>query len=166
MRDALDLHAVSPSPEVTLPVRFAGLVVSLDACMLTRDSGEAIPLTRGEFALLRMFVTRPGRVISRDTLLDAFTNRRFEPFDRSIDVLIGRLRRKVETDPKTPRLIVTCPVRATASTGWFSSRRRSSSWMPIAPETARAPAPLASPSLYCRSPISAEIRSRSISRMA
>jgi TolB-like protein/DNA-binding winged helix-turn-helix (wHTH) protein/Flp pilus assembly protein TadD len=109
MRDALELHAVSPAPEVALPVRFAGLVVSLDACMLIRDSGEAIPLTRGEFALLRMFVTRPGRVISRDTLLDAFTNRRFEPFDRSIDVLIGRLRRKVETDPKTPRLIVTVP---------------------------------------------------------
>ena len=56
-----------------------------------------------------MFVTRPGRVISRNTLLDSFTNRRFEPFDRSIDVLVGRLRRKVETDPKKPRLIVTVP---------------------------------------------------------
>jgi TolB-like protein len=56
-----------------------------------------------------MFLTRPGRVISRDTLLDAFTNRRFEPFDRSIDVLIGRLRRKIEADPKRPRLIVTVP---------------------------------------------------------
>jgi TolB-like protein/DNA-binding winged helix-turn-helix (wHTH) protein/Flp pilus assembly protein TadD len=109
MRDALELHAVRSSPEVTLPVRFAGLVVSLEACTLARDSGDAIPLTRGEFALLRMFVTRPGRVISRDTLLDAFTNRRFEPFDRSIDVLVGRLRKKVETDPKAPRLIVTVP---------------------------------------------------------
>ena len=54
-----------------------------------------------------MFVTRPGRVISRDTLLDAFTDRRFEPFDRSIDVLVGRLRKKIEADPKQPRLIVT-----------------------------------------------------------
>jgi DNA-binding response OmpR family regulator len=89
MRDALEFDGVKPSPEVTLPVRFAGLVLSLDGCMLARDSGDAIPLTRGEFALLRMFVTRPGRVISRDTLLDAFSDRRFEPFDRSIDVLVG-----------------------------------------------------------------------------
>jgi TolB-like protein/DNA-binding winged helix-turn-helix (wHTH) protein/Tfp pilus assembly protein PilF len=92
-----------------VPVRFAGLVLNLDACTLARDRGDAIRLTRGEFALLRMFVTRPGRVISRDALLDAFTNRRFEPFDRSIDVLVGRLRRKIEADPKRPRLIVTVP---------------------------------------------------------
>ena len=58
---------------------------------------------------MRLFVTRPGRVISRDTLLDAFTKRRFEPFDRSIDVLVWRLRRKIESDPKRPRLIVTVP---------------------------------------------------------
>jgi adenylate cyclase len=90
-------------------VRFAGLVLDLDACTLARESGEAIPLTRGEFTLLRVFVTRPGRVVSRDTLLDALANRRFEPFDRSVDVLIGRLRRKIEPDPKEPRLIVTVP---------------------------------------------------------
>ena len=77
--------------------------------MLARESGEAIPLTRGEFALLRMFVARPGRVISRDALLDAFAKRRFESFDRSVDVLIGKLRRKIEADPKHPRLIVTVP---------------------------------------------------------
>ena len=109
MRDALEFDGVKPSPELTLPVRFAGLVLSLDAYTLTRDSGDAIQLTRCEFALLRMFVTRPGRVIDRDTLLDAFTNRRFEPFDRSIDVLVGRLRKTIEADPKTPRLVVTVP---------------------------------------------------------
>src|SRR3984957_18639137 len=107
MRDALGFDGVKPSPEITLPLRFAGLVLNLDACLLARESGEAIALTHGEFALLRMFVTRPGRVISRDTLLDAFTNRRFEPFDRTIDVLVGRLRRKIEADPKHPCLIVT-----------------------------------------------------------
>ena len=109
MHDALEFDGVKPSPEVTLPLRFAGLVFNLNACTLARDSGEAIQLTHGEFALLRMFVTRPGRVISRDTLLDAFTNRRFEPFDRSIDVLVGRLRRKIEADPKRPQLIITVP---------------------------------------------------------
>ena len=109
MHDAAGFAAVSPLREASPLVRFAALALNLDACVLAHESGQAIPLTRGEFALLRMFVTRPGRVISRDTLLDAFTNRRFEPFDRSIDVLVGRLRRKVETDPKTPRLIVTVP---------------------------------------------------------
>ena len=90
-------------------MRFAGFVLSLDACTLARDSGDAIPLTRGEFALLKMFVTRPGWVIRRDTLLDALTGRRFEPYDRSVDVLVGKLRRKIEPNPKQPRLIVTVP---------------------------------------------------------
>ena len=90
-------------------MRFAGFVLRLDACTLARDSGDAIPLTRGEFALLKMFVTRPGRVIRRDTLLDALTGRRFEPYDRSVDVLVGKLRRKIEPNPKQPRLIVTVP---------------------------------------------------------
>jgi adenylate cyclase len=55
------------------------------------------------------FVARPGRVVSRDTLLDALTKRRFEPFDRSVDVLVGRLRRKIEPNPKQPCVIVTVP---------------------------------------------------------
>jgi TolB-like protein len=109
MRDASGTDGVKPSREAASVMRFACLVHDLDACTLARDSGEAISLTRGEFALLRMFVTRPRRVISRDTLLYAFTNRRFEPFDRSIDVLVGRLRKKIEADPKRPRLIVTVP---------------------------------------------------------
>jgi class 3 adenylate cyclase len=103
---------LGPLREAATPVRFARLVrlvLDLDARTLKCQSGEAIPLTRGEFAILRMFVTRPGRVLSRDILLDALASRRFEPFDRSVDVLIGRLRRKIELDPKEPRLIVTMP---------------------------------------------------------
>ena len=73
------------------------------------SSGKTIALTHGEFALLRVFVSRPGRALSRDTLLDATFHRQFEPFDRSVDVLVGRLRRKIEPDPKEPRLIVTVP---------------------------------------------------------
>src|ERR1700684_2187550 len=109
MRDTAGFDGVKPLREPASLVRFAGLVLNFDACLLARESGDPIPLTRGEFAVLRMFVTRPGRVTSRDTLLDAFTDRRFEPFDRSIDVLVGRLRKKIETDPKQPRLIVTVP---------------------------------------------------------
>jgi class 3 adenylate cyclase len=109
MGEAPGFDDVKPSREAASPLRFAGFLLDLDACVLARESGEAIALTRSEFAVLRMFVARPGRVISRDTLLDAFANRRFEPFDRSVDVLVGKLRRKIEIDPKRPRLIVTVP---------------------------------------------------------
>jgi adenylate cyclase len=109
VRDVPESDGSEPLREAAAPMRFAGLVLDLDASTLAREAGEAIPLTRGEFALLRAFVTRPGRVISRDTLLDALSKRRFEPFDRSVDVVVGRLRRKIEPDPKEPRLIVTVP---------------------------------------------------------
>jgi TolB-like protein/DNA-binding winged helix-turn-helix (wHTH) protein len=109
MRSTTGFDAIKPRLESASRLRFAGLVLDLEACMLARESGEAISLTRGEFAVLRMFVARPRRVVSRDSLLDAFADRRFEPFDRSVDVLIGKLRRKIESDPKRPRLIVTVP---------------------------------------------------------
>src|SRR5271165_5777066 len=112
MQDRLGVGAGeggTPSGEGKAPQRFAGLILDLDACTLVRESGETIALTRGEFALLRVFVSLPGRALSRDTLLDATFHRRFEPFDRSVDVLVGRLRRKIESDPKEPRLIVTVP---------------------------------------------------------
>ena len=107
MRDPPASDGLTPHRETAVRMRFAGLVLDLDARTLARESGEAIPLTRGEFAILRMFITRQGRVLSRDTLLDALANRRFEAFDRSVDVLVARLRRKIERDPKHPRLIVT-----------------------------------------------------------
>jgi adenylate cyclase len=107
--ESVDIDGVSPSKEACAALRFAGLVLDLDACTLARESGEAIPLTRGELALLRVFVARPGRVLSRETLLNALASRRFQPFDRSIDVQVGKLRRKIEPDPKEPRLIVTVP---------------------------------------------------------
>ena len=66
-----------------------------------------MPLTRAGLALLVVLARHVGRVLSRDQLLDAALGRRAEPYDRSIDVLIGRLRRKIEPDPKVPRLILT-----------------------------------------------------------
>ena len=109
MRDTAGSDGVEPAREPASAVRFARFVLNFEACLLARESGDPIPLTRGEFAVLRTFVTKPGRHISRDAPLDAFTDRRFEPFDRSIDVLVGRLRKKIEPDPKQPRLIVTVP---------------------------------------------------------
>jgi TolB-like protein len=58
---------------------------------------------------LREFVRRPGRVLSRDLLLDAMVGRRNAPFDRSVDVMVGKLRRKIEPNPKQPSLIQTVP---------------------------------------------------------
>jgi class 3 adenylate cyclase/predicted ATPase len=109
MRDPESVDGAMPLSEAKAPVHFADLILDLDACRLARESGEAIQLTRGEFALLRFFASHPRRVLSRDMLLDATAGRRFEPFDRSVDVMVGRLRRKIEPDPKAPRLIVTMP---------------------------------------------------------
>lgn len=60
-----------------------------------------------EFDLLRVFVENPNRVLNRDHLLTLTRNREWEPFDRSIDIRIARLRRKIEPDPEHPRLIKT-----------------------------------------------------------
>ena len=106
MRNVPEADGLKPLPEAASLVRPRSRFRRPHACP-RKWRGD--PLTRGELALLRVFVTRPGRVVSRDTLLDALANRRFEPFDRSVDVLIGRLRRKIEPDPKEPRLIVTGP---------------------------------------------------------
>jgi TolB-like protein/DNA-binding winged helix-turn-helix (wHTH) protein len=100
---------MTPSSENRSHVRFSGFVFDADACTLMRDTGQAIALTHGEFALLRFLLSHPGRAMSRDRLLSAMGSRRLEPFDRSVDVLIGRLRRKIESDPKRPCLIVTVP---------------------------------------------------------
>ena len=108
MRDAPGSGRLEQPRDAPSLLRFADFILDLDARTLVRETGEAVALTRGEFALLRVFVTRPGRVLSRDAVLDAF-NRRFEPFDRSIDVMVGKLRRKIEPDSKQPRLIVTVP---------------------------------------------------------
>jgi DNA-binding response OmpR family regulator len=76
------------------------------ALRLTRD-GEDLDLTPGEYALLRVFVERPNRVLSRDTLMDLIKGYERDPFDRSIDVRVARLRAKIEEDSKEPRYIRT-----------------------------------------------------------
>lgn len=72
------------------------------------DGGTEVPLTAMEYDLIRVFLDNPNRVLSRDQLLMHTRNREWEPFDRSIDIRIGRLRRKVESDPSgEPRCIRT-----------------------------------------------------------
>src|SRR6516162_8456722 len=79
------------------------------AAPLADPVGKDIPLTHSEFGLLRAFVERAGRVLSRDQLLQLTAGRDAESYDRSVDMLIARLRRKIEPDSKRPSLIVTVP---------------------------------------------------------
>jgi DNA-binding winged helix-turn-helix (wHTH) protein len=88
---------------------FGCFALDLDGRILINPSGRAVELRRREFDLLLTLARSPGRVMSRETLLDAIAGREAEAFDRAIDVYVGRLRRKIEADPKQPRLIVTVP---------------------------------------------------------
>jgi DNA-binding response OmpR family regulator len=80
---------------------FGPFRLDLGAHRLTRD-GMEVAVTSAEFSLLRVFVEHPNRVLSRDTLMDLLKGYDRAPFDRSIDVRITRLRRKIEDDPATP----------------------------------------------------------------
>jgi two-component system phosphate regulon response regulator OmpR len=82
-------------------------VLDLDSRQLFDPSGEEIPLTRMEFELLEVLVQRPNRPLTRDQLLNLTQNRDWDPFDRSVDIRIARLRRKIEPDPDKPQYIRT-----------------------------------------------------------
>jgi len=71
------------------------------------QAGDEIPLTSGEFELLKVFVEHPDRVLSRDMLVDLLKGFNRSPYDRSIDVRVTRLRRKIEPDPTNPHYIRT-----------------------------------------------------------
>lgn len=86
---------------------FEGWSLDLAKRELRAPDGTLVPLTAGEYDLLAAIVERPGRVLSRDHLLDLTRGRDAAPFDRSVDVQISRLRRKLEPDPKEPQIIKT-----------------------------------------------------------
>jgi two-component system OmpR family response regulator len=90
-----------------LRFRFSGWLLDTSARELFSPTGEHIQLTAGEFNLLFAFVSHPNQLLSRDQLLDQTRGRNANPFDRTIDVQIARLRRKLNEDPKEPRLIKT-----------------------------------------------------------
>ncbi len=100
-------EAASASVGPDHDVKFGRFVLRLDARQLVTLDGEDVPLTSMEFDLMKAFVTHPDRVLSRDQLLDMAHNRDWEPFDRSIDIRINRLRKKIETEPSRPALIKT-----------------------------------------------------------
>jgi two-component system OmpR family response regulator len=88
-------------------LQFAGWSLDVGTRRLTSADGAQVPLTGGEFELLAAFCDRPNRVLTRDQLLDLTRGRSPAVFDRSIDIQVSRLRRKIEADPKDPMLIQT-----------------------------------------------------------
>src|SRR5262249_27419875 len=90
-------------------LRFEGYTLDAGGRTLRNAGGQDIALTRAEFSMLLALARQAGRVLSRDELSQTATGRGAQPEDRSIDVLISRLRRKIEPIPKTPRIILTVP---------------------------------------------------------
>jgi DNA-binding response OmpR family regulator len=100
-------EAAAGARESTKSVRFGAFHLDLEAHRLYAADGIEVPITSMEFDLLKAFADNPNRVLSRDRLLDLAHNRDWEPFDRSIDIRITRLRRKIEADPAKPQVIKT-----------------------------------------------------------
>lgn len=87
--------------------RFADWTLDTDRRRLKACDGRETLLSHGEFQLLNVFIRNSGHTLSRDQLMDQLRNREWLPNDRSIDVLVGRLRRKLHDDPAEPELIIT-----------------------------------------------------------
>jgi DNA-binding response OmpR family regulator len=87
--------------------RFGGWTIDLSRLELRDTDGSVCDLTTGEFKLLEIFVRHANRVLSRDQLMDLLKGHDYSPFDRSIDNQVARLRKKIEPDASTPKLIKT-----------------------------------------------------------
>jgi len=94
-----------PQPQAAHP-GFGPYQLDVDSHRLTRDGAE-VKLSSAEFALLRIFIEHPLRVLSRDTLIDMLKGYERNPFDRSVDTRVTRLRRKIESNPGEPVYIRT-----------------------------------------------------------
>jgi len=94
-------------PAVAEMIGFEGFKLDLQGAKLLDSDDQEIPLTAMEFRLLRVFVENRGRVLNRDQLLELAHDRGWDPFDRSIDIRISRLRRKIEKNPSKPEMLRT-----------------------------------------------------------
>ncbi|MGB2818343.1 MAG: two-component system response regulator OmpR [Burkholderiaceae bacterium] len=104
-RKAPDDAPGAPTSDST-PVEFGDFVLDL-ATRTLKKNGEDVPLTTGEFAVLKAFARHPRVPLSREKLMEMARGREYEAFDRSLDVQISRLRKLVEPDPSKPRYIQT-----------------------------------------------------------
>ncbi len=99
---------IQPVPEtLTRDLRFDRWLLDINRRELVDEEGVGMSLSTAEFDLLKVFLERPQRVLSRDQLLDLARGREAVAFDCAIDTLVSRLRRKLERDPKNPELIKT-----------------------------------------------------------
>ena len=105
LRRTRDIHR--PAPIAGSHYAFEGWTLDAGSRLLRDPGGQEVLLTGGEFDLLLVFLDHPQRVLSRDQLLDWTRGRDSGPFDRTIDVQLSRLRRKLGDDPKAPRMIRT-----------------------------------------------------------
>jgi len=94
-------------PEEARLMRFAGWTLDTATRNLLSPDGVVVALSGAEYRLLRVLLTHPNRVLSRDQLMDLTRGREADPFDRSIDVQVSRLRQRLGDDPKDPALIKT-----------------------------------------------------------
>ncbi|RXZ38001.1 response regulator [Oxalobacteraceae bacterium CAVE-383] len=88
-------------------MQFAGWTLDLNARHLLNPEGVVVALSGAEFRMLKIFLEHPNRVLNRDQLLELTQGREADPFDRSIDIQISRLRQKLGEDARTPAIIKT-----------------------------------------------------------
>jgi DNA-binding response OmpR family regulator len=98
---------VAPEAQMSSRYRFGKTWLDVEGARLTSDDGKDIPLTSMEFNLLKLFAMNRGRVLNRDQILEGAHDRTWDPFDRSIDIRISRIRRKIEVNPAKPVVIRT-----------------------------------------------------------
>jgi len=109
MRRSQARPAADPMAAATPPQRlpFGRCRLDVASRQLFDGEGEEIPITSMEFDLLKVFADHPGKALSRDRILTLTKNREWDPYDRSIDIRIARLRRKIEENPENPQVIRT-----------------------------------------------------------
>ena len=88
-------------------LRFAHWTFHVKTQQLTSPQGVIVELTKGEFALLYVFLQHPNEILDRDRIMEIYRMRETTIFDRSIDVMIGRLRKRLKEDPKHPKILKT-----------------------------------------------------------
>lgn len=96
-----------PEPASTRRVRFGGCALDLEERRLTGADGSTIDISAAEFDLLALFARHPNRPLTRDQIMEQAHNRGWDVFDRSIDLRVMRLRRKIERNPDKPEVLKT-----------------------------------------------------------
>lgn len=107
LRRKSDVLAKPDTSSAVGSAQFGDYLLNIEAAKMTASDGTELPLTAMEFSLLKVFAQNKGRVLNRDQILEQAHDRSWDPFDRSIDIRISRLRRKIEQNPEKPTIIRT-----------------------------------------------------------